>query len=135
MAWYLLINFTLGIPKSRDIAVDIAIGYGLDDRGVGVRALVGSRIFSAASRPALGLTHPPIQWVPGDLSPGVKRPGFEADLSPTSAEVKKCGSIHPLPHSLYGVMLNYLSTGITLPWNTLRREVLSSARDIQGRIG
>jgi hypothetical protein len=33
---------------------------------------------------------PPIQWVLGDLSPGLKRPGREADhSSPTSAEVKK----------------------------------------------
>jgi hypothetical protein len=32
----------------------------------------------------------PILWVPGALSPGVKRPGREADHSPpTSAEVKK----------------------------------------------
>jgi hypothetical protein len=39
---------------------------------------------------ALGSTQPPIQWVPGALSPGVKRPGREADQSPpTSAEVKK----------------------------------------------
>jgi hypothetical protein len=41
----------------------------------------------------------PIQWIPGDLSPGLKRPGREADHSPpTSAEVKKRGSIHQLPH-------------------------------------
>jgi hypothetical protein len=46
--------------------------------------------FSKSSRPALGSTQPPIQWVPGALSPGVKRPGREADHSPpTSAEVKK----------------------------------------------
>jgi hypothetical protein len=33
---------------------------------------------------------PPIQRVPGDLSPGLKRRGREADHSPpTSAEVKK----------------------------------------------
>jgi len=25
------------------------------------------------SRPALGTTQPPVQWVPGVLSPGVKR--------------------------------------------------------------
>jgi hypothetical protein len=36
------------------------------------------------------ITQPPIQWVPGTLSPGVKRPGREVDHSPpTSAEVKK----------------------------------------------
>jgi hypothetical protein len=41
------------------------------------------------SKPALGPTKPPTQWVPG-LSQGVKRPGHEADHSPpTSAEVKK----------------------------------------------
>jgi hypothetical protein len=35
-------------------------------------------------------TQPPIQWVPGSHSPGVKRPEREANHSPpTSAEVKK----------------------------------------------
>jgi hypothetical protein len=47
-------------------------------------------LFSAASRPALEPTQPPIQLVPGVLSPGVKRLGREADHSPpTSAKVKK----------------------------------------------
>jgi hypothetical protein len=47
-------------------------------------------LFSTSSRPALGTTQPPIQWVPGALSPGVKRPAAEADHSPqTSAKVKK----------------------------------------------
>jgi hypothetical protein len=42
------------------------------------------------SRPALGLTQPPMEWVPGALSPGVKQQGCEADRSPpASAEVKK----------------------------------------------
>jgi hypothetical protein len=36
------------------------------------------------------LTGPPIRWVPGALSLGVKRPGREADHSPpTRAEIKK----------------------------------------------
>jgi hypothetical protein len=48
---------------------------------------------------ALGPTHPPIQWVPGALSMGVKRPGREADHSlPSSAEVKEC--VAPYLHSL-----------------------------------
>jgi hypothetical protein len=51
----------------------------------------GQRTFplSSVSRPALGPTQPPVQWVPGVLSPGVKaRPGRDADhSSPSSAEV------------------------------------------------
>jgi hypothetical protein len=62
--------------RSRDSAVGIAIGYGMDDPGVGVRVPVGSRIFSPPRR----LNR---LW-------GVKRQGREADHSPpTSAEVKK----------------------------------------------
>jgi hypothetical protein len=35
-------------------------------------------------------SYPPIQWVPGAISPVVKRPGLEADYQPpTSAEIKK----------------------------------------------
>jgi hypothetical protein len=47
-------------------------------------------IFTTVSRPVLGPTQPPIQWVPGSLSLGVKRLGREADHSPpSSAEVKE----------------------------------------------
>jgi hypothetical protein len=50
-------------------------------------------IFTTASRMALGPTQPPIQWVHGVLSLGVKRPGREADHSPpSSAEVKNAWS-------------------------------------------
>jgi hypothetical protein len=78
--------------KSPDSVVGIATGYGLDDQRVGVRVPVGSRIFISPCLPdrLWGPPKPPIQWVPGALSPGVKGPGREADSShPTSAEVTK----------------------------------------------
>jgi hypothetical protein len=81
-----------GTTRSRDSVVGRATGYGLDDRGVGVPSpgRVKNFLFSTWSKPALGPTQPPIQWVPGALSPGVKRQGREADHSPpASAEVKK----------------------------------------------
>jgi hypothetical protein len=37
-------------------------------------------LFSTTSRPVLGPTQPPIQCVPGALSPGVKRSGLEAEI-------------------------------------------------------
>jgi hypothetical protein len=51
-------------------------------------------VYSIVSIPCLGPTQPPIQWVLGVLSSGVKRPEREADHSPLfSAEVKNCGDI------------------------------------------
>jgi len=64
-----------------------------------------------ASRSALGPTQPPIEWVVGALTSGVKWMGREADhLSPSSAEVKTAWSYTPLP--LYFFTAWYLlSTG------------------------
>jgi hypothetical protein len=86
-----LSNFDMNnIMVRQDSVVGIATGYGLGDRGVGVGVPVGSRIFSTLSRPALGSTQPPVQWVQGALSLGVKQKEHEADHSPSaSAEVKK----------------------------------------------
>jgi hypothetical protein len=69
-----------------------ATGYGLDDRGVGVRVPVGSRIFSSPRGPVRLWSRPNLlsDGELGVLSPGIKRPGHEADYSPpSSAEVKK----------------------------------------------
>jgi hypothetical protein len=56
-------------------------------------------LFFVLSRPALGPTQPPTQWVPGSISPGVKRQRREANHSPPiSAEIKKtlvCTSTTP----------------------------------------
>jgi hypothetical protein len=51
-------SFYLIIYRSRDSAVGIATGYGLDDRGVGVRVPVGSRSFSSPRRPDRSAAHP-----------------------------------------------------------------------------
>jgi hypothetical protein len=48
----------------------------------------------------MGPTQPPVQWVPGTLSPGVKRQGREDDPSPqSSAEVRNGGGILRLLHT------------------------------------
>jgi hypothetical protein len=46
--------------------------YGLDDRGFESRHGLGIFLFTIACRQALGSTQPPIQWVLGVLSLGVK---------------------------------------------------------------
>jgi hypothetical protein len=49
----------------------------------------------------------PVQRVLGILSPRVKRLESKANNSPkNSDEIKKCGSIHPLPIRLHGVVLS-----------------------------
>jgi hypothetical protein len=77
---------------SWDSVVGIVTVYRLDDQGVGVQVPEESSVFSSPR-------HPDWLWDPPSLlfngyqvffSPGVKRPGREADHSPpTSAEVKK----------------------------------------------
>jgi hypothetical protein len=68
---------------------------------------------------ALGSTQPPIQWVRGALSPGVKLPGREAHHSPpANSEIKKNVDLYiHSPLRLHGVMLNQLRTGTTLHFN------------------
>jgi hypothetical protein len=44
-------NICTRLGRGRDSSVGIVIGYGLNDRGVGVRVPVGSRIFSSPRRP------------------------------------------------------------------------------------
>jgi hypothetical protein len=84
-------NYSFIVVSILLCVVGIATGYGLDDRRVGVRVPVGSRIFSSPCRADRF-------WGPPSLLsnryrgsfPGIKRPGREANHSPpASAEVKK----------------------------------------------
>jgi hypothetical protein len=108
--------------KSHDSSVGIGLGYGLDDRGSRVRFRAGGLgifLFTTSSRTALGPNQPPIQWVPGALSLGVKRPGREADPSPpSSVEVKEWVGLYT--HSLN-----------TPPW---RGAQLHNKKKVQGQL-
>jgi hypothetical protein len=74
--------------------IEVAV-FGLCTWTIGVlgfdsRRGLGIFLFTTAFRTALGPTQPPIQWIPGAFSLGVKRPGREADHSPpSSAEIKE----------------------------------------------
>jgi hypothetical protein len=76
-------------------------------QGFNSRQGQGLFLFVTASRPALRLTQPPIQWVPGTLTPEVKQLWREADhLPPSSAEVKNAWSYtSTLPYSFMACCL------------------------------
>jgi hypothetical protein len=71
------------LSMSRDSTVGIATVYGLDDKRGQISSpdRVKNFLFSTSSRPVLGSTQPPVQWVPGAVSHGVKQLEREADHS------------------------------------------------------
>jgi hypothetical protein len=91
-------------------AMDWKIGVlGFDSwRGLGIF------LFTTAFRTALEPTKPPIQWVPGVLSLGVKQPGREADNSlPHSVEAKEWVELYlhsPNAPSWSGAQLKHSDT-------------------------
>jgi len=70
----------------RDSSVGIATRYWLDGLGIEFRR---GRDFPRPSRPVLGLTQPPIQWVPGLFSGGTAAGAWRWAPTPSSAEVKE----------------------------------------------
>jgi hypothetical protein len=89
---------------SRDSAVGIVTGYGLDDQEFEVRVP-----FTSPGRPDR-LWGPPTLLFNGYqrlfLRGGVQRPGREAAHSPTNAEVKKTWIYISTSPCLHGVVLN-----------------------------
>jgi len=69
---------------------------------------MGFFVFVTMSKLALEPTQPPIQWIPWDLTPGVKQLCLEADHSPIfGAEVKNARIYTSTPPiCLHCVVLN-----------------------------
>jgi hypothetical protein len=67
------------------------MGWTIGVLGFDFQRGLGIFLITTASIPALGPTQRPIQWVPGTLSLGIKRPEHEADHSPPSSAVVKEG--------------------------------------------
>jgi hypothetical protein len=101
------------LSESRDSSVGIALGYGLDDRGSGVRFPARTGNYSLHHRVQNGSGAHPASY-PMDTRgsfPGVKRLGRETDHSPpSSAEFKECVELYlhfPIPPSWRGVQLKH----------------------------
>ena len=79
----------------------------MDSREVLVRFVTGAiyfYLFSEWSRLALGSTQPPVQWVQGVLSSGVKLSESGVDLSPASStEAKRGWNYIPTPLHRHGL--------------------------------
>jgi hypothetical protein len=84
---------------NREAKIVKALGYGLDYRGsIPRRTMMRIFLFATASRPLLGSSKPPIQWVLRALIPGVIRPECEAGHSPPPrVEVKNAQSYTSTP--------------------------------------
>jgi hypothetical protein len=71
-------------------------------------------LFAITSKPTLGPSQPPLQLVPGAVSPDLWQQGRKADDSPPpSAEVQNARAIPPPAVRLRDVMLILFSRGIT----------------------
>ena len=72
--------------RGRDSVVGIATPYGLDGPGIESR---WGRDFEPLSRPVLGPTPPPVQWVPGLFPGGKAAEAWRCPFTPSGAQVKE----------------------------------------------
>jgi len=115
---YICIQSNFGPGSS----VGIATGYGLDVPGIKSR---WGRDFPHLSRPTLGSTQPPVQWVKGLFPGGKERPGFDADPSPTSSAIVH-ERVELYLYSPYGPYGLYRASVPVQGWNLL---LLSQTRE------
>jgi hypothetical protein len=99
---------------------------------------LGIFLFTTTTRPALGPTQPPIQWVTGSISLGLNRPGSEADYStPSSAEIKNAWSYTSTPQYVFmawclvkhGDNFTFTYTVLILPSHLVNRSDLRDTPD------
>jgi hypothetical protein len=80
------------------VEAGIATGYGLNDRGVGIRVPVGCSLLHVVQTGSRAHPNSYPKGTGGSF-PGVKQPGREADHSlPASGEVKKIWIYTSTPH-------------------------------------
>jgi hypothetical protein len=115
--------------RSRD---SWATGWTIGVLGFDSRRGLRIFLFTTASRTALGPTQPPLQWVPGALSLGVKRPGSEADHSPpSSAEIKNersYTSTPPTRFTAWCLVRDNFTFNFTFPFTFCPLHVSSEAK-------
>ena len=110
--------------------IGIATGYGLDGRGIESRC---GRDFPHLSRPALGPTQPPVQWVPG-LSRGVKSSrGVTLTPHPLLVPWSRKGRAIPLL-PLWAVWPVQWCTLLSFTVTTLRLELYDCVHSLRHRL-
>jgi hypothetical protein len=89
-------DYSSVLKQERNRDSSVRYSHGLD--GQGSIPYTSKRLFSTPHCPdrLWNPTQSPIQWVPGDISLGVKRLGREADNSPPSSTVVKNDVAIPL---------------------------------------
>jgi hypothetical protein len=119
----LFLNISLNIVNAfiigtnRGSVVGIATGYGLDDRRVGVRVPVQSRILTSPYRQTgIGIHPTPYITGTGGSFPGCKMAGVWSWplISKYCRGQENVGLNIHAPLRLHGVVLNWLSTGAIL---------------------
>jgi hypothetical protein len=91
---------------NRDSSVGIATGYRLIGQGLIPDSETHFSLLHSVQTDS-GSHTTPFQWVPGILSPGVKRLGRGSVHSPpTNAEVKNDGTVDPVTTWPHGLVLH-----------------------------